>query len=504
MTTGEPQHPGLASPVHTRGPPLSPGTVTVMGLTPGRPFGLLATVLSGCLAVAGCTGPGSGTTTSPDGPARPTQVTSGPPRPQTTQPLVLAVHATTTPVPRISEATARRLVDGRVRTWRPLDRTDRPLRVVRTGSAGRARRTVRDRRTLVVVPGDELTPFLRPVVVGGIDPVRRPRRYPIRTSGPRPGPVTTLRVVGDVMLGRRVADRAAADDDPVAPLRPVQELLTGADLTVANLESTLSTAGPARQGGDSFAALPAAARGLVDVGVDAVSLANNHTGDFGERALLETLGVLADAGLPAFGAGRDLAAASRAVVLERHGVRFGLLGFNAIGETPRATAGTAGALSVRMPPRTGPLVEADLRHVLRQVRRLARRVDVVVVLPHWGTQYTHVAEPVQGRVAARLAGAGADLVVGGHPHWVQGLERHGDTLVAHSLGNFVFDMDFMQQTQEGVALTATFWGDRLVGAGLTPYRLGPDFAPRLARGPSGRAIVADVWRHSTGPFRPPG
>ncbi len=106
----------------------------------------------------------------------------------------------------------------------------------------------------------------------------------------------------------------------------------------------------------------------------------------------------------------------------RGGVRFGFVGFNAIGETPRATPERAGALSVRMPPRTGPLNRADLRHVLGLVRRLAARVDVVVVLPHWGTQYTHVAEPIQGRVGRRLIAAGAALVAGSHPHWVQGVE----------------------------------------------------------------------------------
>jgi poly-gamma-glutamate synthesis protein (capsule biosynthesis protein) len=111
---------------------------------------------------------------------------------------------------------------------------------------------------------------------------------------------------------------------------------------------------------------------------------------------------------------------------------------------------------------------------------------------------------VQSLVARRLARAGADLVVGGHPHWVQGLERAGGAVVAHSLGNLVFDMDFMEQTMEGVTLTATFWGPRLVAVDLAPYRMDATFSPRLVAGPEAADILGDVRRSSTGPFGPPG
>jgi poly-gamma-glutamate capsule biosynthesis protein CapA/YwtB (metallophosphatase superfamily) len=169
------------------------------------------------------------------------------------------------------------------------------------------------------------------------------------------------------------------------------------------------------------------------------------------------------------------------------------VGFNAIGETPRAEPGVPGALSVRMPPRTGPLVPADLDHVASVVRRAARRADVVVALPHWGTQYTHTPEPIQRTVARRLVAAGADLVVGGHPHWVQAAEEIGDVPVLHSLGNFVFDMDFMTETMEGVFLETTWRGDELVRTRLVPYRMDPvAFAPRVVRGAAAEEILGDV------------
>ena len=232
-----------------------------------------------------------------------------------------------------------------------------------------------------------------------------------------------------------------------------------------------------------------------------MSLANNHTGDFGVPILLDVVDRFRSSRIEPFGAGADLAAATRPAVLEHEGVRFGFVGFNAIGETPMATPDAPGALSVRMPPRTGPLQRADLDHVEGVVRRLERRVDVVVVLPHWGTQYTHVAEPIQSQVGRALVRAGADLVAGGHPHWVQGLEPVGDAVIAHSLGNFVFDMDSSEETLEGVTLTATFRGDRLVDVELGPYRMDPmGFAPRPVTGEQAAAILADVREHSTGRF----
>ena len=275
----------------------------------------------------------------------------------------------------------------------------------------------------------------------------------------------------------------------------MQRRLRSADITVGNLESTLAMLGPPTQGGDSFAADPAVRQGLRAAGFDAVGLANNHAGDYGDASLVRTVELLDESDLRPFGAGADLAAARRPAVVTRHGVRFGFVGFNAIGETPEAGPGRPGASSVSMPPRTGPLDRAELERVLGDVRRLADRVDVVTVVPHWGTQYTERPEPIQEYVARQLVRAGADLVVGGHPHWVQGASLVGDGLVVHSLGNFTFDM-VEPEKNEGLLLEATFWDDELKAVDFVPYRIGADHAPRVVPYAAAERMFANFWRFS--------
>jgi poly-gamma-glutamate capsule biosynthesis protein CapA/YwtB (metallophosphatase superfamily) len=294
------------------------------------------------------------------------------------------------------------------------------------------------------------------------------------------------------MLGRRVGQRMARVDDHAAVLRPTAQRLARADITVGNLESTLARLGSPTQGGDSFGASPRVRAGLRLAGFDVLSLANNHLGDYGSRSLVETVRLVREKGIAPVGAGADLPAAWRPAIVEREGVVFGFLAFNAIGETPRAERDSPGAASVAMAPRTGPLRPADLARATSAVRGLKREVDVVIVLPHWGDQYTHRPVPDQRRVGRALLDAGADLVVGGHPHWVQTAELHRGRPLIHSLGNFVFDMDWDSEVREGVVLEATFAGSQLAATRFLPYVIGSDFAPRWVSGARADAILADL------------
>ena len=455
------------------------------------------------LLLAACTSSSSGA--APTGTARPRQTTgtgsTSPTQtveepPAYTEPLVLAVDVHSGEID-VSARMARRIVGGQVADWSALGQAPGALTVKRGPRALAAAERSPD--VIAVVPASSVGPTVRALSVDGIDPLRHPVRYPLRTPTTTPPPVVSVvTVVGDIMLGRGVG--AASAGDPGAALRPLQQRLAAADLTVGNLESTLSDDGYPRQGDDSFAADPAVLGPLDRAGFDVLSLANNHSGDYGDHALRQTLRRIGASPIRSVGAGRNARAAWRPVVLRRHGVSFGFVAFNAIGETPRATADSPGAAEIRMPPRTGPLNLDDLHRMIDVVSELAEQVDVVLVLPHWGEQYTNAPVPAQRRVGAALVDAGADIVIGGHPHWVQGVQRRSGALIAQSLGNFIFDMD-SPETQEGVMLDLVYWGDQLRGVDFTPYVIGSDYAPRPVAGPRAETILDRMWETSDPPFR---
>ena len=273
------------------------------------------------------------------GPTR-TPATSTAPAPTaadglTRTPLVVAVHPTRQGL-ALTGAQLAALRAGTVTDWAELGAPAAPLR---TGSLDQV---AADRDVLALVPATDVRPPLAAATVDGVHPLRDPAAYPATVPGPAAPSVTTVTVTGDVMLARRVGDRLDQVGDQAAALRPMARRLAASDLTIGNLESTLSKAGAPRQGGDSFGARPQVRAGLQLAGFDVLSLANNHVGDYGPQALRQTLRRVEAGSFAGVGAGTDLAAAARPVVVVRHGVRFGIVAFDAIGETPAATASLAG------------------------------------------------------------------------------------------------------------------------------------------------------------------
>ncbi|MCX4973636.1 CapA family protein [Streptomyces sp. NBC_00620] len=463
-------------------------------------------------AAAAMTGCADGSPDRRPQPSRPSPVPSpsAPPR----LPLVLAVHPTRAAGLSADPALLGHVRSGRQLTWQQLGGTGGVARVVRGPHAEDSGASApsdtdavlavqRDPDTVAVVRADALGPGVAALPVDGRDPVTDPRGYPVTVDAEAgPGAVATTLWTGDIMLGRRVGIEIAASGDPALPFSRTARRLAAADLTVGNLECALSRAGPATQGGDSFAADPASLSGLREAGFDVLTLANNHLGDFGAEALRRTVSSARSAGFTTVGAGENLTAAREPAIVRVGAVRFGILVFNAIGETPAAGPTSAGAVRLRMPPRTGPLSASDLAALETSVRALRARADVVVVCPHWGEQYTHRPVAAQHTVARRLVDAGADAVIASHPHWVQGMELYKGALVAHSLGNFIFDMTFSREVQQGVVLELVFWGAKAMAARLLPVAIGTRHVPYFLEpaGSEAREILADVWRTSGEPY----
>jgi len=261
-------------------------------------------------------------------------------------------------------------------------------------------------------------------------------------------PRVTIAAVGDVLLGSAVADLVRGEG-PDAPFVAAMPELQRVYAVVGNLECALSTRGTATAAKPSSAVKkhkewllrgsPLAAKGLKDAGFAALSLANNHTMDYGPRALLDTIDALGSAGVGAAGAGANVDAAWQPAFFERAGTRFALLAFSDI--VPRGFAASASQPGVAV-GRSMVSGEVDgasiaaLRHAVAQARRGA---DVVIVYEHWGTELKTQPTDAQIRAAHAAIDAGAQLVIGAHSHVLGPIERYRDGLIAYSLGNFVFD-----------------------------------------------------------------
>src|SRR5215218_10090433 len=240
----------------------------------------------------------------------------------------------------------------------------------------------------------------------------------------------TLALAGDTMLGRRVAERLAADPGHALLAPELVAIAREADLFVVNLECCISDRGervrdPAE--GFFFRAPPVAAERLAQMGVTCVTLANNHVLDFGPDALEDTLAHLRSAGVAAVGAGMDVAAARTPVVLRAGGLRVRVV---AAADHPSDYAAA--------PDRPG-IAYADLHHGipawLRERSAPGADADVVIVAPHWGPNMRAQPVPHVRRAAAALEAAGATLVAGHSAHVPHGPSGR----VLFDLGDFVDD-----------------------------------------------------------------
>lgn len=247
-------------------------------------------------------------------------------------------------------------------------------------------------------------------------------------SAPPKSPSVQLVFGGDVMLDDGPGRLIAAGGDPLAP---IASILQAADVAIGNLETSIASATtgtPLDNKIYTFRSAPHTVR-VLKGRFTALSVANNHSGDFGRDAFMETLGHLRTAGIAAFGGGANLTEAHKPYWIEKHGIRIAVLGYDEF--KPRSFE--AGA--------TWPGVAwSEDSHVVADIRAArAAGADVVIPFMHWGWEREPGPTQRQRDLAKIMVQAGADAVVGGHPHVTQGVDMVLGKPVIWSLGNLVFD-----------------------------------------------------------------
>ena len=248
--------------------------------------------------------------------------------------------------------------------------------------------------------------------------------------------------VGDVMLADGPGRVIRSGKDP---FRHVAGALRDADITIGNLECVIASSGKPEPKPYTFRA-PKQSLRLLKKYFSAVSLANNHSGDFGKGAFSEMLQLLEQYQMPYFGGGRNLRAAHQAYIREIHGKRIAVLGYN--GFFPRSFEALEDAPGIAW-------LDEDMVVAAIQHTKQTLGVDFLIVYPHWGWEYQKLASPRQRQLARLMIDSGADAVVGGHPHVTQDIEVYQGKPIFYSLGNFVFDGFSDRDTRTGWLLELT-------------------------------------------------
>jgi poly-gamma-glutamate synthesis protein (capsule biosynthesis protein) len=241
--------------------------------------------------------------------------------------------------------------------------------------------------------------------------------------GPSPNPTTTvkIRAVGDIMMGRHVGVLSHQKDDWTWAFKETIPKLPPADFVVGNLEFPIVDKCPYRSDGMVFCAPPESMNGLAFAGLNLVSLANNHSGNYGSAGLETTV---------------DTLNANNISPLSEYQTEIKIINSIPIGFLALHDLYT-------------PINASKTTDIIQDLKSKAA---IVIILAHWGNEYETFASVRQKKLAEEIIQAGASIIIGSHPHVVQPIDSTDTTLVAYSLGNFVFDQMWSEETRKGIIL----------------------------------------------------
>lgn len=238
----------------------------------------------------------------------------------------------------------------------------------------------------------------------------------------------TISFVGDILLASRVGTMVN-QKGVNAPFEKVKDILLGTDYAMGNLESAVAETGEPLKKKYTFRAEPKVLEGLKWSGIDIVTVANNHALDFGREAFVETMEHLNSVGIMCVGGGINAEKAYSPVILEKKGKRIAVLGASRVISDSSWCAGEN---------RPGLAGVYDTKPLINSIKNVRDDVDYVVVYLHWGDERATIPNKHQKNIGKLLIDNGVDVVIGSHPHVLQGFEFYKGKLIAYSLGNFVF------------------------------------------------------------------
>ncbi len=277
--------------------------------------------------------------------------------------------------------------------------------------------------------------------------------------------VIRLAFVGDIMLNRGVLFRAENENDPALPFRKIKDRLHEPDIMFGNLESMISDQGFDQGGEFSFRAPPKMMEGLILADFDVMSIANNHSFDWGVDALTDTEKRLEKEGIVPVGGGLD---AYEPKIIEKNGQSFAFIAHTGLG--------ASGWVPTDNTPGVALYDEAELR---RSIEKVKGKVDAVIFSIHYGIEYETKPSQNQIDISKNAIDMGADLVIGHHPHVIQPVEEYEGGIIAYSLGNFVFDQDFSEETMEGLLLEVDFKEGEIVNFEKEVVPMNQNFQPHI-------------------------
>lgn len=274
---------------------------------------------------------------------------------------------------------------------------------------------------------------------------------PVRAYAAEP---VTINAVGDICF---TGGHGQSLGKPSALLSKVAPTLRTSDITFGNLETSLSQRGSKWAKTYTFRGPLSAGPALGKAGFDVVSLANNHSLDYGRSAFSDTLSTVRRGGVVVVGAGKNKSQAWEPKIITRKGQKIAFLAFSEI--TPGAFAATS--------QHSGTAYTQSISSIVKSVKAARKKADYVVVSMHWGVEKKYDANARQKSEAHALINAGADVVLGHHPHRIQGIEYYHGKLIAYSLGNFVFSAASTGSTDTYI-LSLTLGNGKVVKASARP------------------------------------